>query len=510
MQSHRCVHGYGDPADGDPYPGTGPPRPALRQDERVSTAVARVGARSALAVVGLLAVVEFASGVLQGYYVPQLTDIARALDIPDADVNWLEGGQLALSVVVLPILAKLGDLVGHRRMLLIALAVTALATLGLAFATTFPVFLALWALQGMYAAWLPLEIALIAHRSSTRDDPQATTRAGAGVVVAALEAGAIAGALAGGSAQALLGSLQASLLVPGVLVVIAFLAVLVGVRETGERAPGRLDGRGAVLLGVALAVLTGALGLLRLQPDAVLGWVVLLPGIVLIAVFVLVERRTEDPLIDMRVLARPAVWPIQLAALLFGVSVLGAQGPLSTFVRTDPAEVGYGLGLSSGMLSIVIGAYVLALLVGALLLGPVSRLAGTRATLMVGSAVVAVGYLALIPFHGSLGEVLAAMAVAGLGSGTLVAALPAAAAAVAPPGRTAVATGLTNTGKSLGGAFASCAFAIALATGAPAGGTAGSYGGYLTVWAVCGGTALVGALVLAVVPAAAFPKRARA
>ena len=66
------------------------------------------------------------------------------------------------------------------------------------------------------------------------------------------------------------------------------------------------------------------------------------------------------------------------------------------------------------------------------------------------------------------------MAVAGLGSGTLVAALPAAAAAVAPAGRTAVATGLTNTGKTLGGAFASCAFAIALAAGAPLGPTAGS------------------------------------
>ena len=162
------------------------------------------------------------------------------------------------------------------------------------------------------------------------------------------------------------------------------------------------------------------------------------------------------------------------------------------------------------MLSIVIGAYVLALLVGALLLGPVSRAAGTRATLVAGSAIVAVGYLALLPFHGSLGEVLAAMAVAGLGSGTLVAALPAAAAAVAPAGRTAVATGLTNTGKSLGGAFASCGFAIALAAGAPAGGTAGSYSGYLTVWAVCGGTALLGAVALLVVPSAAFPKRVAA
>lgn len=487
-----------------------------------------VGARGALGVVGVLVVVEFASGVLQGYYVPQLTDIARSLGIADADVNWLEGGQLAVSVVAVPIIAKLGDLLGHRRMLLGALAVTALVSIGLPIAAgSFPLFLALWAAQGVYTAWLPLEIALIAHRSRTRPDPQATTRAGAGVVVAALEAGAIAGALAGGSAQGVLGSLRASLLVPGVLVGIAFVAVLIGVRESpaeppargvaarwyrrlwadGERAPGRLDVRGAVVLGVALAVLTGALSLLRLQPGSGLGWLVLVAGLALLAGFVLVERRIADPLVDMRVLARPAVWPIQLAALLFGVSVLGAQGPLSTFVRTDPAQVGYGLGLSAGMLSIVIGAYVLALLVGALLLGPVSRLLGTRATLIVGSTIVAVGYLALIPFHASLVEVLVAMAVAGLGSGTLVAALPAAAAAVAPAGRTAVATGLTNTGKSLGGAFASCGFAIALAAGAPVGGTAGSYAGYLTVWAVCGGTALVGALALLVVPAAAFPRR---
>lgn len=477
----------------------------MRQGGGVAAA-GGVGARGALGVVGVLVVVEFASGVLQGYYVPQLTDIARALGIADADVNWLEGGQLALSVVAVPILAKLGDLIGHRRVLLGALAVTALASLGLAVASTFPVFLVLWAVQGLYTAWLPLEVALIAHRALARPDPQATTRAGAGVIVAALEAGAIAGALAGGSAQGVLGSLQAALLVPGVLVAIAFVAVLVGVRGVGERAPGRLDARGAVLLGVALAVLTGALSLLRLQPGSAIGWLTLVPGFALLAVFVLLERRTADPLVDMRVLARPAVWPLQLAALLFGVSVLGAQGPLSTFVRTDPAEVGYGLGLSSGMLSIVIGAYVLALLVGALLLGPVSRAVGTRATLIAGSGIVAVGYLALLPFHASLGEVLAAMAVAGLGSGTLVAALPAAAAAVAPLGRTAVATGLTNTGKSLGGAFASCGFAIALAAGAPAGGTAGSYSGYLTVWAVCGGTAVLGALVLLVVPAAAFPR----
>ena len=62
------------------------------------------------------------------------------------------------------------------------------------------------------------------------------------------------------------------------------------------------------------------------------------------------------------------MWPVQLTAGLFGVSVLGAQGPLSTFARTDPDDYGYGLGLSTSMVSIVIGGYVVSMLVGAGLL----------------------------------------------------------------------------------------------------------------------------------------------
>ena len=56
------------------------------------------------------------------------------------------------------------------------------------------------------------------------------------------------------------------------------------------------------------------------------------------------------------------------------------------------------------------------------------------------------------------------MAIAGLGSGALVAALPATAAAAAPPDRTGFATGMTNATKTVGGAIASSIFAIALAS----------------------------------------------
>ena len=85
-------------------------------------------------------------------------------------------------------------------------------------------------------------------------------------------------------------------------------------------------------------------------------------------------------------------------------------------------------------------------------------------------------------------QALVNMAVAGLGSGALVAALPATAAAAAPPERTGFATGMTNATKTIGGAIASAIFAIALsATGSIDDPTEGHapLSGYLTVWTVC-------------------------
>ena len=73
-----------------------------------------------MSVVGFLAFVEFTSGVMQGYYTPMLTDIARHLGIHDADVNWFEGGQLMLAVLIVPVFAKLADIYGPKRMLLLS------------------------------------------------------------------------------------------------------------------------------------------------------------------------------------------------------------------------------------------------------------------------------------------------------------------------------------------------------------------------------------------------------
>ena len=85
----------------------------------------------------------------------------------------------------------------------------------------------------------------------------------------------------------------------------------------------------------------------------------------------------------------------------------------------------------------------------------------------------------------------------------MVASLPAMAAAAAPPERTGFATGMTNATKTIGGAFASAVFAIALsATGSLDDLEEGHapLSGYLTVWTVCAVAALLAALALFMLP----------
>ena len=475
--------------------------------------VGRRSLRSLGPVVLFLALVEITSGILQGYYTPILTDIARSLGISDGDVNWFEAAQLMLSALAVPVLAKLGDIYGHKRILLVSTVVTAAASWGVAFAPDFWTFLAAWSLQGFYVVWLPLEIALIFGKAADAPGGAALTRKAAGLLVGALQFGVIVSALAAGAlVEVFAGRLELTLMIPAVAVTLCIAAVHFGVPESTVRAGGILDGRGFLLLAFGLLLITSGLSFLRINgPGTWWVWLLLLAGLAALVPFVRYELGLADPLVDFRMLRQKTMWPVQLTAGLFGISVLGAQAPMSTFARTDRGLHGYGLGLDAGGVSVIIGSYVLAVLVGALLFPVAARMTTPRLTLCGAAALVGAGYLLFLPFHDTLAQTLTNMIVAGLGSGALVAALPSAAAAAAPRNRTAMATGLTNTTKTIGGSFASAVFGIALlsvASDALAGGagteTAAPLSGYLTVWTVCAATGFLAAALLLLVPRLAF------
>jgi MFS family permease len=467
-------------------------------------ATTAIGATAAL--IGWLALVELTSGILQGYYVPLISDIVKHLGIHDADYNWFEAAQLLLSALVVPVLAKLGDMFGHKRILLVATVLTALASWALAFSHDFTTYLIAFALQGFYVVWLPLEIALIFDRGRRTGTAASRTRRAAGLLVVALEAGAIVGAIGAGLLFDALGqNVAVTLMVPAAAVTLVFFAILFGVPES-EPVRGRtLDGVGFTLLTLALLLITSGLTFLRIDGVGTWWvWALIVLGVLAFIPFGRWELKQADPAIDLRVMRRPNMWPVQLTAGLIGISLLGAQAPLSTYAGTDPVN-GYGLGLSAGQRSILIGAYLISMIVGAVLFPVVSSWLSPRVTLIVAAFLVAIGYLLFLPFHLQTWQVFANMAIAGIGSGALVGALPAAAAAAAPHGQTGVATAMTNTTKTIGGSFASAVFGVVLLTGAATvTATAASLFGYMLVWTICGVGALVAAVLLFFVPRLAF------
>ena len=98
--------------------------------DEVSAATVLPGRRGkpglTLAVLGLAAM---AFSVLQSLVIPVLPDIGRNLHVSEQAVTWVLTGYLLSASVATPILGRLGDMFGKRRMLVITMAALAAGTI---------------------------------------------------------------------------------------------------------------------------------------------------------------------------------------------------------------------------------------------------------------------------------------------------------------------------------------------------------------------------------------------
>lgn len=462
----------------------------MSNDQPITASLPKVTART---VVGFLVFCELASGFVQGYYPPLLSAIAHHLSVSDADITWFLTVQTLASAVFVPLLSKLGDIFGHRRILRIAVVTVLVGTVVTAFLPSYPVVLIARVLVGPLAVWLPLEIALVHNRIKGE-----TARTSIGLLVSCLTGGAILGTLAAGLFSAILPSLTLVLLVPAVLVVISAYAVFFKVPESTSRTRARIDVVG--FIGLAIAMVTLLMGL-RLAstagfsaPSTVL---TLAAAFVVFTLWVVWELRTTHPAVDVRLVVSRRLGPIYLTAFLFGAVMFGTQAPTTTFLSADRAATGYGFTATPSVASGVIAVVTILATAGAAAFAPLARRVGIRTVLLIGALTAAAGQLVQIAFHDQLWQIYGVSAISGFGMGILLGALPALLAERAPSEDTAIATGVYNSLRTLGGAAAGAVFALVLTSFTTSGSSAASIGGYVTIWAICAAAFLVSALALA-------------
>ncbi|QTD98769.1 MFS transporter [Streptomyces cyanogenus] len=403
-----------------------------------------------------LALTSAATAVaLMTYTAPMVTlpDTASALHTPLSAQAWLlNGAPLGLAALLL-VAGSLADDHGRRRIFLSGTLALGLTTALAAFTTsTWQFTLARIAQGAACAALLASSLGLIVHAfPSPRGRLHAT-----GVWGAFVSGGIAVGPLLAGA----LPSWRAGYVVLGAA---ALVVAALGTRALAEsRAPrgGRPDVLGALTFGLALVALVAALTLGR---D---GWLrapvglLFAAAVVLVAVFVAVERRTGTPMIDLALLRHGRFLASSAGGLFTGLAVIG----LFSFL---PALLQQALGLSppaTAWLFLLWSGLSFAVAL------QVKHLAGRvapRTQLALGFALHTIAMAAMLGAvgSGSWPRLLPGLIVGGVGSGLLNGALPLLAVESVPPQRAAMGSGAQQTFRYVG-SCAGVALTIAVATSA--------------------------------------------
>ena len=218
--------------------------------DEVSAATVRPGRRGkpglTLAVLGLAAM---AFSVLQSLVIPVLPDIGRNLDVSEQAVTWVLTGYLLSASVATPILGRLGDMFGKRRILVITMTALAAGTVIAGLATTLAVLLVGRIVQGVGGALFPSP----SRSSGTSCRPNGSPgRSASSPPRSASEAG---------WASFLAGPIDARLgyhwlfWAPLPLIILAALGIHFLIPESPVRSGGRVNLRSAVLLSAWLITL---------------------------------------------------------------------------------------------------------------------------------------------------------------------------------------------------------------------------------------------------------------
>ncbi|MQA09911.1 MAG: MFS transporter [Pseudonocardiaceae bacterium] len=433
----------------------------------------------------------FAVSLMQTLVVPLLPAFPELLNISRSLASWLVTIALVSTAIATPVLSRLGDMFGKRRLLVITLGLLLVGSVLCATTSNWVVFLIGRAVQGMSFAAIPLGISMISA-------VVATERVGQGIALMSAMLG-IGGAFGMPFAGLIVRDADYHVLfwVCAGMACLAIAAVLLVVPESATRSPGRVDFVGMVLL----AALLGAL-LVPLSYGSTWGWTspatlgLFAASAVLTAIFLRYERRRTNPLVNLAALRRRPVLLTNLASILIGFAMMSNFVGVPSFLQAS-ARTGYGFGISL----LVSG---LCMLPGGLLMVGVSPIAGRlisgrgpRMTLMLGASIIAAGYLAWLLLRGELWGVGASAVVISVGVAVAYGAMPALVLTATPEAEAAAATGLNTLARSIGTSLASAVSGALFAgiTMSLGGGQAPAEAAFVVLFVLGGVAALLGMVV---------------
>jgi len=447
----------------------------------------------------ILCLAGLAFSLAQTTVIPALGDLKERLDTDETGAAWTLTGYLLAAAVATPVFGRLGDMFGKRRMLVISLLAFGAGSVVSALGSSLGVVVAGRVLQGVGGGIFPLCFGII------RDEfPRERVAGSIGLISAILGIGGGLGLVAGGvlvdatsyhvifwlgAAMALVAAVAAQLMIP----------------ESPVRTAGKVDVRGALVLGAGLTM-----PLLAISEANSWGWGdprtlgLIAAGVVVLGLWVPLQRRTEAPLANVQTLASPPVLMTNIATLLVGFGMFGSFLLIPQLAEA-PESSGYGFGLGATGAGLLMLPGALVMLVAGPASGWLSHRFGSRVPLALGAVLTTLGLIELGVLHDTHLEVVLGSFIMSTGIGFAFAAMPNLIVDAVPRAETGEATGFNALTRSVGASVGSQISAAILAGSVVAGSALPTEGGYTGAFLLCAGVTAIAALVAIMIPVSPQP-----
>jgi len=373
-----------------------------------------------------------------------LPTLAGALHATTSDLQWFVAAYTLIFAAAMVPAGMLGDRYGRKKLLLAGLVIFGSGSLACALAGSAGAFIAARALLGLGGAIIfPMTIGVLPVLFSEEERPKAVA-----ITMAVTVAGYPIGPILGGW---MLTRFHWSwvFLINVPVVVIALIAVAFLLPETRALERPRFDPVGILASSAGLAVFTyGVIEAGQKGWGASAAVVEMVAGALVLAGFVLWERRTRDPLFDLTLFrSRAFTWGTVLATLV-SFAMFGLLFAVPQYFQAVRGTTAQGAGF--GLLAMVGG-----LLVGALAADRLAKRIGAKFTVTLGFALIAAGLFlgSSTKVTSGLALTLAWTAVVGLGLGfSLPSSMDAALGALSTEG-SGVGSGMIQALRMVGGSL---------------------------------------------------------
>ncbi|QRY52569.1 MFS transporter [Mycolicibacterium septicum] len=452
---------------------------------------------------GLLIAVLAAAGIsvslMQTLMIPLIPQLPALLDTSPANASWAITATLLTGAVATPVLGRLGDMYGPKRILVLCAAMLFAGSVIAATTTSLIPLVIGRGLQGFGAPVIPLGISVL--RSAL---PAERVASAMGLMSASLGVGGAMGLpLSAVIAEhfnwhALFWCSAFLGLASGVL----FVLLVPDLEPVSS--DHRFDPIGALALGAGLVML-----LLPISKGGMWGWGsvttlgLFAAAAVTFGVFTWWQYRAPSPIVDMRTTLKRPVLLTNLSSIAvgFGMFALSLVGPQ---LLEMPRETGFGLGQSMIATGLWMAPGGLAMMAAAPVAARVVAARGPKIVLVIGSLIIAAGYLAGIVLLGTPIGVMVLGLIVSFGVGFAFAALPALINAAVPVSETASANSINSLARSLGTSTSSAVMTAVLAqmTVTVAGHALPSLGGFRAALLIAAAAAAGAALIAMAIPKA--------